>query len=190
MDFVGAALLGIVVSMLILFTTTANWMYLLVTCIALILFIVQIRRAKEPFVDPSLFANPLYRSGLIIGFLIFGTVMSMMFVIPMMLRDMYGLNTENIGLIMFPGAISAVIFGKVAGNMTVKRGSHFVVYLGLTLIALSLPAAIFIDRALGLVHRGCLDSDVYRVFLYADSINGKRDTNIACSSNRRRYGFL
>jgi DHA2 family metal-tetracycline-proton antiporter-like MFS transporter len=138
LDIVGAVLLCIVVSMLILFTTEAHWLYLLVTIIALILFIIQIRRAKEPFVDPSLFANPLYRSGLIIGFLIFGTVMSVMFVIPLMLNKMYGLNTENIGLIMFPGAISAVIFGRVAGNMTVKRGSHFVVYLGLALIALSL----------------------------------------------------
>lgn len=138
LDLLGAVLLCIVVSMLILFTTEASWIYLLVTIIALILFIIHIRRAKEPFVDPALFANPLYRSGLIIGFLIFGTVMSVMFVIPLMLNKMYGLSTEKIGLIMFPGAISAVIFGKVAGNMTVKRGSHFVVYLGLVLIALSL----------------------------------------------------
>lgn len=138
LDIVGAVLLGIVVSMLILFTTEAGWLYLLIAFIALILFIVQIHRAKEPFVDPALFTNPLYRSGLIIGFLIFGTVMSAMFVVPLMLNKMYGLNTENIGLIMFPGAISAVIFGRVAGNMTVKRGSHFVVYLGLALIALSL----------------------------------------------------
>jgi DHA2 family metal-tetracycline-proton antiporter-like MFS transporter len=138
LDIVGAVLLGIVVTMLIMFTTEARWLYLLATILALILFIVQIRRAKEPFVDPALFANPLYRNALIIGFLIFGTVMSVMFVIPLMLNKMYGLNTENIGLIMFPGAISAVIFGRVAGNMTVKRGSHFVVYLGLGLIALSL----------------------------------------------------
>jgi DHA2 family metal-tetracycline-proton antiporter-like MFS transporter len=137
LDIVGAVLLGIVVSMLILFTTNARWFYLLAAIIALILFIAQIRRAKEPFVDPALFANPLYRSALIIGFLIFGTVMSVMFVIPLMLNKLYGLNTENIGLIMFPGAISAVIFGRVAGNMTVKRGSHFVVYLGLILITLS-----------------------------------------------------
>jgi DHA2 family metal-tetracycline-proton antiporter-like MFS transporter len=138
LDVVGAVLLGVVVSMLILFTTESSWLYLLIALAALILFIVQIRRAKEPFVEPSLFINPLYRNGLIIGFLIFGTVMSVMFVIPLMLSKMYGLNTENIGLIMFPGAISAVIFGKVAGNMTVKRGSHFVVYLGLSLIAVSL----------------------------------------------------
>jgi DHA2 family metal-tetracycline-proton antiporter-like MFS transporter len=138
LDIVGAVLLCIVVSMLILFTTETRWFYLLVVFIALILFIAQIRRVKEPFVEPALFANPLYRNALIIGFLIFGTVMSVMFVIPLMLSKMYGLNTENIGLIMFPGAISAVIFGRVAGNMTVKRGSHYVVYLGLALIALSL----------------------------------------------------
>lgn len=138
LDIVGAALLGIVVTMLVLFTTEANWVYLLIALLSLIVFIMHIRRAKEPFVDPALFTNPLYRNALIIGFLIFGTVMSMMFVIPLMLNEMYNLNTENIGLIMFPGAISAVIFGKVAGNMTVKRGSHFVVYVGLALIALSL----------------------------------------------------
>lgn len=138
LDVVGTLLLGGMVTMLVLFTTEASWLYLLIAFIALILFIVQIRRAKEPFVDPALFVNPLYRSGLIIGFLIFGTVMSVMFVIPLMLNKMYGLNTENIGLIMFPGAFSAVIFGRVAGNLTVKRGSHFVMYLGLILIALSL----------------------------------------------------
>jgi DHA2 family metal-tetracycline-proton antiporter-like MFS transporter len=138
LDIVGTVLLGIVVTMVILFTTEVSWLYLLIAIIALILFIVQIRRAKEPFVDPTLFANPLYRNALIIGFLIFGTVMSVMFVIPLMLSNMYGLNTENIGLIMFPGAISAVIFGRVAGNQTVKRGSHYVVYLGLILITLSL----------------------------------------------------
>ncbi|HEY0827275.1 MAG TPA: MFS transporter [Bacilli bacterium] len=138
LDMVGAVLLGIVVTMLVLFTTEASWFYLLIAFIALILFIVQIRRAKEPFVEPALFTNPLYRNALIIGFLIFGTVMSVMFVIPLMLNKMYGLDTENIGLIMFPGAFSAVLFGRVAGKMTVKRGSHFVMYLGLALIALSL----------------------------------------------------
>lgn len=138
LDMTGALLLGIVITFVILFTTETSWLYLLVTFVALALFIAHIRRAKDPFVEPALFSNPRYRSSLIIGFLIFGTVMSVMFVIPLMLSKMYGLHTDKIGLIMFPGAISAVIFGGVAGKMTVKRGSHFVVYLGLALIALSL----------------------------------------------------
>ncbi|OXM83419.1 MFS transporter [Paenibacillus rigui] len=138
LDFLGAILLGLAVSMVILFTTEGNGLYLIVALIALVLFIVQIRRVKEPFVEPALFTIALYRCALILGFLIFGTVMSVMFVIPLMLHKTYGLSTESIGLIMFPGAISAVLFGKVAGNLTVKRGSHFVVYFGLSLIALSL----------------------------------------------------
>jgi DHA2 family metal-tetracycline-proton antiporter-like MFS transporter len=138
LDIVGALLLGVVVTMLILFTTEGRWLFLLLSAIGLILFIFHIRRAKEPFVDPALFANPQYRTGLILGFLIFGTVMSVMFVIPLMLNKIYVLSPDKIGLIMFPGAISAVIFGRVAGNLTVKRGSHFVVYLGLALVSLSL----------------------------------------------------
>lgn len=138
LDIMGAVLLGIFVTMLVLYSTESQWLYLLVSLIALVLFIFHIRRVKEPFVEPILFANSLYRNGIIIGFLIFGTVMSVMFVIPLMLHTIYGLNTETIGLIMFPGAFSAVIFGRVAGNMTVKRGSHFVMYLGLGLIAISL----------------------------------------------------
>ncbi|WP_245954410.1 MFS transporter [Paenibacillus flagellatus] len=138
LDVIGAVLLGVVVSMVILFTTETNLLYLLAALLALIVFIVHIRRAKEPFVEPSLFANARYRNALFIGFLIFGTVMSVMFVIPLMLSNLYGLDTESIGLVMFPGAISAVVFGRVAGNLTVKRGSHFVVYVGLALVATSL----------------------------------------------------
>ncbi|MCD1257621.1 MFS transporter [Paenibacillus athensensis] len=138
LDMLGAALLGVVVTTLVLFTSEGSWLYLVGALAALLVFIVHIRRAKEPFVDPSLFKNPLYRSALLIGFLIFGTVMSVMFVIPLMLRHVYGLETDDIGLIMFPGAFSAVIFGGIAGRLTVKRGSHFVVYLGLGLVALSL----------------------------------------------------
>jgi DHA2 family metal-tetracycline-proton antiporter-like MFS transporter len=63
--------------------------------------------------------------------------MGVMFILPLMLDELYHLNTQIIGFIMFPGALSAVIFGTVAGNLTVRKGSHFVVYLGLGLITLS-----------------------------------------------------
>lgn len=138
LDIWGTLLLAVMVSMLVLFTTESNGMYLLAAFAALILFIVRIRMAKEPFVDPALFVNGLYRNGLIIGFFTFGAVMSSMFIIPLMLSKTYGLDTQNIGLVMFPGAMSAVIFGKVGGNLTVKLGCRFVMYAGLCLLGLSL----------------------------------------------------
>lgn len=138
MDLLGGILLGAFVSMLILYTSQLHWIYLVLSIISLALFIWRIRNTKDPFVEPSLFAYSLYRNGLLVGFLIFGTVMSVMFVLPLMLSNTYHLNTDEIGLIMFPGAISAVIFGRIAGKLTVKYGSDLVVYMGLTLITLSL----------------------------------------------------
>lgn len=138
LDGWGAVWLGVTVAAMILFTTESQWTYAVVMVAALILFILRIRRAREPFVEPSLFQNARYRNALLIGFLIFGTVMSAMFVTPLMLSKIYHLDTQQIGLVMFPGAFSAVVFGRVAGKMTVKRGSHFVVYLGLLLLAVSL----------------------------------------------------
>lgn len=138
LDIVGTILLGIVISTLILFTTEEQWFYLPITIISLSWFIVHIRRTREPFVEPALFANKLYLFGLIIGFLTFGTVISVGFVIPLMLDALYGLSPQTIGLILFPGAFSAVIFGRVAGHLTVKKGAAFVMYLGLGLLALSL----------------------------------------------------
>ncbi len=137
LDIIGGVLLSITVAMLILFTTEGHWLYLAGAMVGLFLFIVQIRRAKEPFVDPSLFANSRYRNGLVIGFLIFGSVFSVLFVIPIMLNKTYGVDANTIGIVLFPGAFSAVLFGKVAGNLTVKKGSHFVNYLGLCLLAVS-----------------------------------------------------
>jgi DHA2 family metal-tetracycline-proton antiporter-like MFS transporter len=138
LDILGTILMGITVSFLILFLTETSLLYLIISVIALIWFIIHIRRVDSPFVEPELFSNPLYRNALVIGFLIFSTVMGIMFAIPLMLNELYGLSTEKIGIIMFPGAFSAVIFGTVAGRMLVKKGSHYVVYLGLGLITLSL----------------------------------------------------
>jgi DHA2 family metal-tetracycline-proton antiporter-like MFS transporter len=137
LDIVGTILMGITVSSLILYLTETNWFYIPIFVIAIIWFIFHIRRASNPFVEPELFHNRFYRNGLIIGFLIFSSVMGVMFILPLMLDELYHLNTQTIGLIMFPGAFSAVIFGTVAGNLTVRKGSHFVVYLGLGLITLS-----------------------------------------------------
>jgi DHA2 family metal-tetracycline-proton antiporter-like MFS transporter len=138
LDILGTILMGVSVSSLILYLTESDLFYIPIFILALLGFIIHIRRVQNPFVEPELFRNRYYRNALVIGFLIFSTVMAVMFILPLMLHDLYQLSTQTIGLIMFPGAFSAVIFGTVAGNLTVRKGSHFVVYLGLGLIAVSL----------------------------------------------------
>ena len=57
------------------------------------------------------------------AFSLFAIVIGVIFVIPLMLSKVHGLGTAQIGLVLFPGAISSVIFGPIAGRMADRRGS-------------------------------------------------------------------
>lgn len=137
-DIRGAVLLGVSISTLVIFCTNPFWPYLLVSLLTGIWFVLHIRRVPHPFVEPKLFKGGLYRTGVIIGFLLFGAVMGIVFVIPLMLHALHGLTTDDIGLVMFPGAFSAVIFGTISGNITAKKGSYFAFSIGFGLISAAL----------------------------------------------------
>lgn len=66
----------------------------------------------------------------------FSAIMTMMFLLPLMLSQLYALSAETIGAVMFPGAICAALCGKIAGDIVVKKGTRFVTFTGLGLIAL------------------------------------------------------
>lgn len=129
-DSPGAVLIGGGASCLLIFVTQGNWWYLPPGIAMIIWFSVHIRRSKSPFVNPSLFVIRPYRNTIITTFLSIGTVFGMLFMIPIMLRDLNGLSANLIGLTMFPGAISAVIMGVIGGRLSDRRGSRFVVHIG------------------------------------------------------------
>lgn len=142
-DILGAVLVAFSVAGITVFLSYPEWYFLVASVVLFIWFIAHIRRAKEPFIEPALFKNKLLRGGLIVGFLIFCTVMGIMFVIPLMLATVNDLSTSTIGLILFPGAISAVVFGTIGGNLADKKGNNFVVYIGMGLLFVSLAAIAF-----------------------------------------------
>ncbi|MCU6790817.1 MFS transporter [Paenibacillus sp. WQ 127069] len=146
-DIPGAAMIGLSIASLVLFCTDPTWYYFIIGAALMVGFIVHIRRVDHPFIEPSLLANRLFRSGLIVSFILNCTVMSIMFVMPLLLSDLKGLNTSAIGWILFPGAISAVVFGPIGGGLADKRGNNFVIAIGVTLLACSL---IMLSSLLGM----------------------------------------
>jgi DHA2 family metal-tetracycline-proton antiporter-like MFS transporter len=137
-DVPGASLIGLGLAALILFFTIPHWYYLTASVVLLAWFIIHIHRVEEPFIEPSLLKNKLFRSGLIVGFILFCTVMGIMFVMPLMLSGLKGLSASAIGWILFPGAISAVVFGPIGGGLADKRGNNYVVAIGILLLTVSL----------------------------------------------------
>jgi DHA2 family metal-tetracycline-proton antiporter-like MFS transporter len=129
-DILGAVLIAIAVATLILFITMFNWWHLIWSIVFFGLFAWRIVTSDNPFVRPDLFRNGPFRTTIISGFLAIMTMFGMMFMLPLMLSEVNGLNTLYIGLTIFPAAMA----GKLAGGLSDKWGSKKVVYVAFTLM--------------------------------------------------------
>lgn len=69
--------------------------------------------------------------------------------VPYMMKDVHHLSTAAIGSgIMFPGTMSVIIFGYIGGWLVDRKGSLYVLTIGIALMSSSfLIAAFFIDAA-------------------------------------------
>jgi len=143
-DLLGASLVALTVGALIVSLNFNRWYYYAAFLGLLALFILRIRTARDPFIKPSLFMNARFRSGVIVGFCLFLIVIGTLFLIPLMLSDIHHLSTSQIGLTLFPGALSSVVFGPIAGALSDRRGNNFVVTIGLALLAASIIIMSFL----------------------------------------------
>ncbi|HEX7736490.1 MAG TPA: MFS transporter [Ktedonobacteraceae bacterium] len=143
-DIPGAVLVALTVGALVVFLNFSAWYYLAAFAVMLVLSILRMRTASDPFIKPSLFQNARFRIGLVIGFCLFSIVIGVLFLIPLMLNDIHTLTISQIGLILFPGAISSVVFGPIAGNLADRKGNSFVVSIGLLLLIASMILMAFL----------------------------------------------
>ena len=134
-DLLGAGLIAVSVASLLFFITTLNYVMLAVFGVFALLFIWRTLKAKEPFIQPSILKNRRYTITVFSSF--FGTscLFGLIFIIPIMLRDLNTLSTIGIGLVLFPGAIVSGILGQYGGRVIDKKGGVPVVIAALTLIA-------------------------------------------------------
>ena len=143
-DVLGALLVAITVGFFVVFLNFNNWYYLVAFVAFLVAFIIRITSVSNPFINPSLFKNVKFRNGTIVGFSLFSIVIGILFLIPLMLHEVYALNTKQIGFVLFPGAISSVFFGPIAGTLADKKGNNFVVIIGLVLLITSILIMSFL----------------------------------------------
>lgn len=127
-DVPGALLLGGAAGSLLVFISQSIGWLLPVSVVLFAGMFIRFRKTREPFIKPSLFRNRRYRDGLVAGFFSVLTVFGMLFAIPVMLGDLHGLNSMQIGLVMFPGAMSAAVLSIAGGRWLDTFGSVRFVY--------------------------------------------------------------
>lgn len=134
-DYIGAVLVAATVGLLVLYLNFMGpvWMWSLGLCATALA--LWLRYAKNPFIDPALFRNVRFRNGVFVGMTLFSVAFGVFFLVPLMLTRVHGLGTDQIGMLLFPGAISAVWFGPFAGALADRRGNAHVVGIGVLLLA-------------------------------------------------------
>ncbi len=143
-DLIGATLMTLGIGSMIIYLTYPDWPWLVSGIVLLTGFVFRIFLAKEPFFDPKLFANRPFSAGVVTSLFLFGVVIGIFFIFPLLLNKLQHLDTNGIGLILFPGAISGVFFGPIGGRLADSKGNRFVLSIGLILIVGSLSAAAFL----------------------------------------------
>ncbi|CAM3996002.1 MFS transporter [Alkalicoccus chagannorensis] len=123
-DIVGALLIAAGVSGMLFFITMFSFAGLAAAVAAGCFFVLHIRRHPAPFIDPSMLKDRDYTTAVLTSFLGTSVMFGMIFIVPIMARALYDLDTMQIGLLLFPGAMGAALLGQKGGRLVEKHGSY------------------------------------------------------------------
>lgn len=134
-DGVGGVLLACSVTLLLLAITNTSVLLGLLTMVLAATFVWHSKRkqGKAPFIDLAMFANRNYTLTLMIACLVLVFNLCVPYLIPQLLSNVNGMSSFQIGLVMFPGALVAAIFGIIGGRLADRQGNAFLLGIAFTL---------------------------------------------------------
>jgi DHA2 family metal-tetracycline-proton antiporter-like MFS transporter len=124
-DWLGGGLLAATVALLLLGVTNRDGGLLLAGLAALALFVWRMHAAEQPFVRPALFRFKRYTLALSLSFLIHAIGISLFFLTPKLLDEVYSLDANWIGFAMVPAALVASTLGRAGGKWADRMGNAF-----------------------------------------------------------------
>ncbi|AEV85848.1 transporter [Actinoplanes sp. SE50] len=133
-DWLGAALLSVWITALVLITTWGGSQYawasaqilglLALAVVAFVAFVVVERRSAEPIMPLSVFANRNFALAgalsLIVGFAMFGGIT----LLPQFQQYVQGSSATNSGLLLMPMMLSAMVVSLVGGQLITRTGHY------------------------------------------------------------------
>lgn len=147
-DFFGFAMLSVGIGALQLmldrggevdwFSSYEIWLYLFLTVSGFWVFVVHILGAEKPFLEPAMFKDRNFATGLLFIFVIGIILLASLALLPPMLARIFGYPTITTGLVMGPRGVGTMISMIVVGRLVQKIDARVLVTGGLLLTAASL----------------------------------------------------
>jgi DHA2 family multidrug resistance protein len=109
----------------------------LVAIFALAAFIVRELTAKVPAVDLSLFADPVFLSGTVIGGLMFAMLMANMFLLPIFMQELLGFTAVQSGVALMPRMLIMMVAVPIVGRIYNVLSPRVVIAFGVIVFAIS-----------------------------------------------------
>jgi EmrB/QacA subfamily drug resistance transporter len=110
---------------------------LVVAAIALVAFVSVERRAPEPMVPLSLFANRIVLAAIVTGFLAGMAMFGAISFVPLFLQQVSGTSATVAGFVLTPFVIGWVVLSAASARLVLRIGYRTVVFAGMLCLALA-----------------------------------------------------
>ncbi|PZO81834.1 MAG: EmrB/QacA family drug resistance transporter [Mesorhizobium amorphae] len=147
-DFFGFAMLSLGVGALQLmldrgaevdwFSAAEIWIELGLSLTGFWVFVIHLMGAENPFLDPVIFRDRNFVTGLVFIFVIGVILLASLALLPPMLSRLYNHSTILTGLVMAPRGVGTMISMLLVGRLVRVVDARLLVVTGLSLTALSL----------------------------------------------------
>ncbi|HTQ68796.1 MAG TPA: MFS transporter [Solirubrobacteraceae bacterium] len=116
--------------------TTLTVALAVIAAVALVLFYLRQRRARNPLYDLKIASRPPFWVGACAGIIVFGSLMGAMFIGQQFLQNVLGYSTVDAGLSILPAAILMVLVAPRSAKIIDARGTRVSVLIGQAFVLL------------------------------------------------------
>ena len=102
----------------------------IISALALIAFVVRELSARVPAVNLTLFKDPVFASGTLIGSVMFAMLMANMFLLPVFMQEMLGFTATQSGIHMMPRTLVMMAVTPLVGRLYNKVSPRVLVGIG------------------------------------------------------------
>lgn len=170
MDWPGFILLGAFLSLFMYAVTMIESrvlsvqtleIYFAVSALLLGIFIWVESKIPHPMIDLKIFKNKVFTACTILTAARSAALFGGVFLLPILLHDVFGYTETQIGLMLLPGSIVIAVMMPISGKFSDKHGARLMTWLGLVCVSVSMIALGFLrpehslfDVSVSLILRG------------------------------------